>query len=68
MLNWAESGCAAVITRKGSSLQPTRCTSSASRCPTRGSDSKRTASFSTGNLEQIVSQTGNVFLLHNSSV
>lgn len=43
---------AEVTTRKGRSLQPILCTSSASSFPRRGSDIKRTASVSTGSLEE----------------
>lgn len=46
-----------VMTRNGSSLQPVLCTSSESPFPRRGSDNKRTASFSTGSLEKPAEKT-----------
>lgn len=48
----ARRGWVEVITRKGSSFQPALCTSSASPFPSRGSDSKRTASVSIGSLDE----------------
>lgn len=56
--SWVE-----VITRKGSSLQPALCTSSASPFPSRGSDSKRTASVSTGSLEE-TTQSSELLKVH----
>lgn len=51
----ARSSWVEVTTRNGSSLQPVLVTSSPSPFPSRGSDSKRTASVSTGTLEEGVS-------------